>query len=217
MVGSMHRSESIRHAGACRIGGKEYGVRVWDMNNDHKFNTPSKVSVVKGEAFHAPSGDVVVFYEDTTFDPNKKAGVAFVDRCVVLNGKAYQLGISEDGKNLSAKPISVQMGQIQVPQNVWLANLVSDQFLFDIPESGKDPISLPRGRYAFQHFENRVVEELTEEESAKIPNQPKFMNSYIDGTAVSTKAGFDVEPGKVTEVKLGAPHRHGSRHARLPA
>lgn len=189
--------------GKCRFGDRMRAVRVWDMDGDGRFGPRSQPNVSPGQVNRAPVGDVVVVYQDETFD--HKAGVAFIDRCIFLDGMGYQLKLSADGTRLSATPFRVETGQIRVDHDIWNGQLVGQRFLFDIPDSNQTPVTLPQDHYAFAHLEQRIAEPLAPRQRQQYPDGRTVLNSYVDGTGVGTKAGFDVVPGQCIVVNEGTP------------
>jgi hypothetical protein len=181
--------------GICRFGDKLRAVRVWDLNGDLRCGGFFKPSVGKNGTIQYPAGNMVVVYSDDTFA--RPAGSAFVDRCIFLDGRAYQLKVSAEGSHICATPEDVQTGQIRVDHEQWSGYLMSEWCFFLVPDANGTPITLPMGHYAFLRFGQVVVE--------PIDTPPGFRNSYVDGTAVGTTAGFDVVAGKVTAVSVGTP------------
>lgn len=155
-----HRYASVKLLTAaecsCRFGAKTFPVRILDGDTNLKLGDSWKSSGLLRRAGRLEFGDWV--FIDT--DDNDRAG--FMSRTttvatpygqpVKIDGKWYDITLSEDGGSMTAKSVKIKTGKLVVPHKKWNGMLASSDWLV-IENHGDDtPIEVKVGKYKVARF-----------------------------------------------------------------
>ena len=178
--------------GKCTFGDRELVVRIVDGDNNmqpgnawQKRSFGKNVAIVTGDTMAVDLGD-------GSF--TKGVRKACCGSPVEVGGKWYEVAVSQDGKQVSAKPVELAGGMIRIDHPKWSVMLVGDKLILPL-EGGPEPVAVPAGEYVMRSYE---------EWSA--PNDKGQRAQLAVGllpAAASSKVA--VEVGKTAEIAIGSP------------
>lgn len=206
--GSYNRSSASRFInvqlgaaleGRLAFGAKTYAVRVIDGDGDLAFGTKPTAAGPSGRArFVSPCDSISIDTGDGSFRQNPIR--AYYGQPVRVDGAWYEVELSPDGTQISAKPYAGELAQVRIAQEHWSATLVGDKHILKL-EGSTEPIPIPADRYTVLVFEQSV------------PYSPKGapagsmarLTSRPGGRVDSPVPILDAVAGKTIELTLGAP------------
>jgi hypothetical protein len=178
--------------GKCSFGDRELTVRI--VNGDGNFQLGNawqrrafgkNVAVVTGDT-------VAVDLGDGTFA--KDVRKACCGSPVEVGGKWYEVAISPDGKQVTAKQVEIEAGKIHIDHPKWSSMLIGEKIVLPL-DGGPEPIAVPAGAYVMRSYE---------ESSA--PNDKGERARLAVGISPGAKSSeVTVEAGKTVELAIGSP------------
>lgn len=195
--------------GQCRFGDTVRTVRAIDLTGNLYIGGMTSVPFRRGALAGQPSGDMVVV-ADANGSFERPSAVGLVGRNVFLDGKAYKLEISEDGKRIKAQELEVQTGRINLGDKPCQATLVSKDYIIQIQrdklgDAKGGPITLPVDRYAFLSYTQTDLKQREQTADDGLKAIATGSPTVLQLTGVGTSAAFDVEAGKTLEPAVGCP------------
>jgi len=176
--------------GVCDFGGKTRRVRVVDCTNDLTVNTPSRLGSKKGRPEIAAHGDtILVDLGGGTFSSETTAK-AMVGQPVLVDGRWYDMKVSDDQKRLTAAPLKKPTGMLHVDQGKWWIRLLSADRLVAF-QAGPKPVPVPAGSYEIVSGGHEYF--------APTPGVLLLDNKNVEPVIVK------IEPGKTAELPFGSP------------
>jgi hypothetical protein len=178
--------------GKCRFGDRELAVRIVDGDNNlQPGNAWQKRAFGKNVAI-VPGDTVAVDLGDGTFA--KDVRKACYGSPVEVGGKWYEVAISQDGKQVSAKQVELASGKVHIDHPKWSCMLIGDKLILPL-EGGPEPVAVPAGAYVMRSYE---------EFSA--PNDKGQRARLTVGIPPAGKSSeVTVEAGKTIELAIGSP------------
>ena len=178
--------------GKCRFGDRELAVRIVDGDNNLQPGNAwqrrafgNNVAVVSGDT-------VAVDLGDGTFA--KDVRKACYGSPVEVGGKWYEVTVSQDGKQVSAKQVELASGKVHIDHPKWSCMLIGDKLILPL-EGGPEPVAVPAGAYVMRSYE---------EFSA--PNDKGQRARLTVGIPPAGKSSeVTVEAGKTIELAIGSP------------
>jgi len=178
--------------GKCSFGGRELAVRIVDGDNNFRFGNAWQKRVF-GKNVAIVTGDTVaVDLGDGTF--TKDVRKACCGSPVEVGGKWYEVALSPDGKQVSARQVEVAGGMIHIDHPKWSAMLIGDKFILPL-EGGPEPIAVPADQYVMRSYE--------EFSAPDDKGRRARLGVGISPTAASSQVA--VEAGKTVELTIGSP------------
>ena len=136
--------------GKCRFGDRELAVRIIDGDNNlqpgnawQKRAFGKNVAVVTGDTVAVDLGDGK-FAKDVR--------KACYGSPVEVGGKWYEVAVSQDGKQVSAKQVELASGMIHIDHPKWSCMLVGDKLILPL-DGSTEPVAVPAGAYVMRSYE----------------------------------------------------------------
>ena len=178
--------------GKCRFGDRELAVRIVDGDNNlqpgnawQKRAFGKNVAVVTGDTVAVDLGDGK-FAKDVR--------KACYGSPVEVGGKWYEVTVSQDGKQVSAKQVELASGKVHIDHPKWSCMLIGDKLILPL-EGGPEPVAVPAGAYVMRSYE---------EFSA--PNDKGQRARLTVGIPPAGKSSeVTVEAGKTAQIAIGSP------------
>jgi hypothetical protein len=178
--------------GKCSFGDRELAVRIVDGDNNlqpgnawQKRAFGKNVAVVTGDTVAVDLGDGK-FAKDVR--------KACYGSPVEVGGKWYEVTVSADGKQVSAKQVELASGKIHIDHPKWSCMLIGDKLILPLDGSA-EPVAVPAGAYVMRSYE---------EFSA--PNDKGQRAHLIVGIPPAGKSSeVTVEAGKTAQIAIGSP------------
>ena len=185
--------------GRLAFGPKTYAVRVIDSDGDLAFGTKATATGISGRVrYVSPCDSIAIDTADGSF--RQKVIQAYYGQPVRVDGCWYDVELSPDGTQVSAKPLAGEMAQLRIAQAQWSATLVGDKHILKV-EGSTEPIPIPADRYTVLVFE----------QSAPYNPQGTAAGSMARLTcrpgrrADSPVAVIDAAAGKMVDLGIGSP------------
>jgi len=178
--------------GKCRFGDRELAVRIVDGDNNlQPGNAWQKRAFGKNVAI-VPGDTVAVDLGDGKFA--KDVRKACYGSPVEVGGKWYEVAVSQDGKQVTAKQVELASGKIHIDHPKWSCMLIGDKLILPLDGSA-EPVAVPAGAYVMRSYE---------EFSA--PNDKGQRAHLIVGIPPAGKSSqVTVEAGKTAQIAIGSP------------
>jgi len=178
--------------GKCRFGDRELAVRIVDGDNNlqpgnawQKRAFGKNVAVVTGDTVAVDLGDGK-FAKDVR--------KACYGSPVEVGGKWYEVTVSQDGKQVSAKQVELASGKVHIDHPKWSCMLIGDKLILPL-EGSAEPVAVPAGAYVMRSYE---------EFSA--PNDKGQRARLTVGIPPAGKSSeVTVEAGKTAQIAIGSP------------
>jgi hypothetical protein len=178
--------------GKCSFGDRDLAVRIIDGDGNFQLGNAwqrrafgKNVAVVTGDT-------VAVDLGDGTFA--KDVRKACYGSPVEVGGKWYEVAISQDGKQVTAKQVEIEAGKIHIDHPKWSCMLIGEKIVLPL-EGGPEAIAVPAGAYVMRSYE---------EFSA--PNDKGERARLAVGISPGAKSSeVTVEAGKTVELAIGSP------------
>ena len=178
--------------GKCRFGDRELAVRIVDGDKNlqpgnawQKRAFGKNVAVVTGDTVAVDLGDGK-FAKDVR--------KACYGSPVEVGGKWYEVTVSQDGKQVSAKQVELASGKVHIDHPKWSCMLIGDKLILPL-EGGPEPVAVPAGAYVMRSYE---------EFSA--PNDKGQRARLTVGIPPAGKSSeVTVEAGKTAQIAIGSP------------
>jgi hypothetical protein len=178
--------------GKCRFGDRELAVRIVDGDNNLQPGNAwqrrafgKNVAVVTGDTVAVDLGDGK-FAKDVR--------KACYGSPVEVGGKWYEVTVSQDGKQVSAKQVELASGKIHIDHPKWSCMLIGDKLILPLDGSA-EPVAVPAGAYVMRSYE---------EFSA--PNNKGQRAQLTVGIPPAGKSSeVTVEAGKTAQIAIGSP------------
>jgi hypothetical protein len=178
--------------GKCSFGDRELAVRIVDGDNNlqpgdawQKRTLGKNVAVVTGDT-------VAVDLGDGTFA--KDVRKACYGSPVEVGGKWYEVAVSADGKQVTAKQVELEAGKIHIDHPKWSCMLIGEKFVLPV-EGGPEPVAVPAGAYVMRSYEEFSVPDDKGRRARLVVG--------ISPAAESSKVA--VEADKTAEIAIGSP------------
>ncbi len=178
--------------GKCSFGGRELAVRIVDGDNNMQPGNAWKRRAFGKNVVIVTGDTVAVDLGDGTFA--KQVHRACYGSPVEVDGKWYEVVVSQDGKQVSAKPVDLAGGMVHIDHPKWSAMLVGETTILPL-EGGPEPVAVPAGQYVIKSYE--------EFSAPDDKGQRAHLTVGISPTAPSSKIA--VEAGKTAELAIGSP------------
>ncbi len=136
--------------GKCNFDGKELPVRIIDGDNDLQAGKPWQKRTFGRSIAVVPGDTVAVDTGDGTFAKDVRR--ACYGSPVEVGGKWYDVTVSDDGKQISAKPVTITAGKLRINHPKWSCLLIGKKFVMPL-EGGTEPVSVPAGDYVMRTYE----------------------------------------------------------------
>ncbi len=178
--------------GKCNFGDRELAVRI--VNGDNNFqpgNAWQRRALGKNVAV-VPGDTVAVDLGDGTFA--KDVRKACCGSPIEVGGKWYEVALSQDGKQVSAKQVELEAGMLHIDHPKWSCMLIGDKFVLPL-EGGPEPVAVPAGAYVMRSYE--------EFSAPDDKGQRARLAVGISPAAASSKVA--VEAGKMAQIAIGSP------------
>jgi hypothetical protein len=131
--------------GKCRFGEKVHRVRVADGDCNLRINNAARPPFDKSGVFwKAGVGDLIEV--DVGYGLGDFAAKAYYGHPVLVDGRLWNVTVSDDGARIEAAPYEGPTGNIQINHPFWQAAFVGDRFLIHL-QGGPQPVPMPVGRY----------------------------------------------------------------------
>ena len=187
--------------GTCRFGEKVCDVRVVDGNGNLAVGDATTLRL-QGNRIRNRDRRPGSFDMLTVNTSRGRSGPSRIQACygqpVCVDGKWYEVTLSEDRKRISAREIQVATGKIQVNHDRWSMLLVGAKHVLKL-SGGRTAISVPADRYAVARYR----------EYAKADGKRSFGGVMRCGWNVlygrQKVKPVSVEKGQVTELSVGTP------------
>lgn len=161
------------YKGEAILNGAPYNVTLIDNNLDGQFNNYQTSGQYDADQLNIRPKDAAPAKVNVANDPLR--------RKMLINAKAYEVIIKENGKKLILDPISVEMGEVISNMQTFLAHEDWGNMILQANQKK----SLPAGEWALTHYQN------------------SHKNGFIGVTYIGDgKINIDVAPNKVKELKL---------------
>ena len=229
---------SSKATGMCRFGEQVYRVEIQDENSNLLYG--DRLQPAKGEksiwGWEADAREPIRkgwLVSDTlnssflvwqlndfsdrvavlSADGRKTISLARGGSLVQVDGALYQITVTENGKNISAKLYAGKTGQVQIDADRWTSWFQSRTDLFQVT-GGREPVTLPADEYVVKEFTvlGRGVGRplpvtppwaFPEKFGEAGPNQSILVSHrLVDGKPAPT---VKVTDSQVTKAEIGAP------------
>jgi len=178
--------------GKCRFGDRELAVRIVDGDNNlqpgnawQKRAFGKNVAVVTGDT-------VAVDLGDGTFA--KDVRKACYGSPVEVGGKWYEVAVSPDGKQVSARPVEMEAGNIHIDHPKWSCMIIGEKFILPL-EGGPEPVAVPAGAYVMRSYE----------EFSAPDDKGRRARLAIGIPPAGKSSEVTVEAGKTAQIAIGSP------------
>jgi hypothetical protein len=178
--------------GKCRFGDSELAVRIVDGDNNlqpgnawQKRAFGKNVAVVTGDT-------VAVDLGDGTFA--KDVRKACYGSPVEVGGKWYEVAVSPDGKQVSARPVEMEAGNIHIDHPKWSCMIIGEKFILPL-EGGPEPVAVPAGAYVMRSYE----------EFSAPDDKGRRARLAIGIPPAGKSSEVTVEAGKTAQIAIGSP------------
>jgi hypothetical protein len=181
--------------GKCRFGEKVHRVRVADGDCNLRINNAARPPFDKSAVFwKAGVGDVI--YVDVGYGLGDFAAMAYYGHPVLVDGRLWNVTVSDDGARIEAAPYEGPTGNIQIDHPFWHAAFVGDRFLISL-QGGPQPVPMPVGRYRIRWYD--------EFQSARPENTKEKI--YLDDESFDGghEADVLVSAGRTETIAIGSP------------
>jgi len=178
--------------GKCRFGDRELAVRIVDGDNNLQPGNAwqrrafgNNVAVVSGDT-------VAVDLGDGTFA--KDVRKACYGSPIEVGGKWYEVAISQDGKQVSARPVEMEAGNIHIDHPKWSCMMIGEKFILPL-EGGPEPVAVPAGAYVMRSYE----------EFSAPDDKGRRARLAVGISPAAASSKVVVEAGKTAEIAIGSP------------
>ncbi len=198
-----HRYASVKLLTAaessCRFGGKTFPVRILDGDGNLKLGDSWKCGGLFRRSRRLEFGDWVFIDTDddgrTGFMSRTTTVASPYGQPVKIDGKWYDITLSEDGGSMDAKAVKIKTGKLIVPHKKWNGMLASSDWLV-IENHGDDtPIEVKVGEYKVARF----MQYAKPDSGSGQVSMMGFHRVAQGGKAVVVKEG------KTTKMEIGPP------------
>lgn len=192
--------------GQCRFGSKVYPVRILDGNGNLSAGDAVKASDGKrigrreaGVVLTNSDGQVtcdtlVVDTGDGKFD--KSVVKSMYGQPVFLDGKWYDVRLSEDRKTVSAKLLDLPTGQLKIGHDDWRILLTGKDCVLSLA-GNQEPVPVPAGQYTIFNY-------LEQGPADKDGNRAKISSGTRDPVTYKFKT-VTIPADTLTTVAIGSP------------
>ena len=137
--------------GKCRFAEKVRRVRVADHDGNLRINNAARPPFDKSGVFwKAGVGDLIEV--DVGYGLGDFAAKAYYGHPVLVDGRLWNVTVSDDGAGIEALPYEGPTGNIQINHAFWQAAFVGDRFLIHL-QGGPQPVPMPVGRYRIRQYD----------------------------------------------------------------
>ncbi len=129
---------------------------------------------------------------------------AIYSQPVLVDGRWWDVRVSDDGCRVSAEPCTRPMAWIQLEHPFWKITLFGEDSLLWV-QGGKEPVPVPAGQYKVYFFKEYLAPD------------PDFTSDVLEVNAGSEqdlhreRMTLDLKAGTTTRVQLGSPIRARAR------
>jgi len=106
--------------------------------------------------------------------------------------------ISPDGKEASAKPVTIESGRVAFGSGPWEAGLVDGRKILCVSGHG-GPVAVPAGKYTLLYYRERSAPNAKGQRACFLSMSRDFITGKAEGKRVS------VAPGRTTKLAIGSP------------
>ena len=179
--------------GRCRFGRRVVAVRIIDGDGDLRLGGTWRALGPRLFGGQVTPGDTLAI---DTGDGSFTKGVRkfCYGSPVEIDGAWYDVKLAEDGKKITAEPLKVDLGKIQIDHPKWSCLLVGRKYLLRL-SGGPAPVTVPADRYMVTKYEQWG------------PAGAAGRRAYLSCSDLATGAGASVAvtAGKTAKVTLGSP------------
>ncbi|MBE3135356.1 MAG: hypothetical protein IMZ55_17965, partial [Acidobacteria bacterium] len=211
--------------GECRFGDKVYKVRFRDHTGNLSVRDtqgPDRAEGYAGRRIKGRYGDWFcvdcyedgdkvrwasnirgdpILYGDREWHINEQCiPQALYGQPVLVDGRWWDVRVTEDGGHVAAEPSTGPMAQIQLDHPFWRLILIGPSAVLHV-QGGKEPVPVPAGRYEVYCYDEYLAP------------TPNYASNVLDVTTWTEQAGrrngmtLDLKAGTTTPVRLGSPLR----------
>jgi hypothetical protein len=171
--------------GLCGFGDKTYPVTVIDGGGNLRLGDRAEPVVRAGKVVGWKPGDTLRIDVSGEAGADEVKGLRiYCGQPVLIDGKWYDVKISDEGTKVAAEQISPETGKLQVPHASWQAVFVSDKYVFlSHRDDDMEPLELPAGKYwvgTYKEFSGwrgslKMEERNSLELGMRVPFFPEFI------------------------------------------
>jgi len=188
----LHRWLEIRLAlsarGKCRFGKRTHVVELRDCDGNLRVSDPYPVSPDAGP------GDLLIVDRGSTGQPPAAEG--YYGHPVLVDGRLWDLTVSEDDMTIAATPYEGPTGSIRVDQLYWGAKFAGQKHLIAV-RGGKKPVPVPVDRYRMFLYDERV-----RLSHGRFTHGMKLSGASLEG---SHAVEFTLAAGQTKQIVIGSP------------
>jgi len=196
--------------GSCRIGDREYRVRVIDGNSNMNLGDPCRMVEVMPDVDESDdktvcspadiltqtqAGDtLIVDTGDGTFTQSVQK--SFYDQPVFLGGEWYTVLLNDDKSRFVVEKLNAPTGHVHIPHKNWSAMLVGEKHLVSVGMTDQ-PIPIPSDRYTILNYEEYGPKSTNGDRAVIQVNHSLY--NYADFKM------YEVKKDGMTKIKIGSP------------
>ena len=177
----------------CRIGKRNY--RVCLVNRDYNLRFGGPVGG-KGPGKYVHGTDIIYVESGRRFmnlsHSDSWLDTGFMGHPVFVDGAFYEFVVSDDGKNIQAKPYAGAMGKIKIDHPAWEALFHGKQRFW--VRGRKAPVAVPVGDYTMRYYKEWTSLKLRLDKPA----------GQI-GLTAPEQGAFKIREGETTTLTIGSP------------